>query len=503
MSDLKYGVFYTDGGSRPNNGHGGWGIHGYSYNGEIPKKGTGLKDWDITPVGYFSSNEMDGVIRQDLWGIFPELAENPKVKNVNVLNYYDHFGSLEFGTSNNLAEIAAATKAMELLLAEDFVKANIFIDSRYTLDGITEWMPNWVANNWTKPDKQPIANLEAWQALYELKKQVEEKGTELVFHWVKGHVGNVGNEKADYNATQGVILSKRGFVHQQTDTVKSDGYWAPKVEVNRLFSHNRWYFNTGNTVPMTECGRHIYYLGDHGKDDDMLGKKMSDASFSILYLEKPEPILEQVRREQLALNPHGVNSIVIARLDSILRPKSYKEIEKLNGRVLYPKTDKKDLYNAMDVQLTKELNPPRIAFNLVDLMVIMENLLNQYIDYSKKSDEGNKSGITVTDITDAFYATNDKGKLKFNPEITSGVKSIPFDVNYASDKVNVTKKVSLTLGLDLPGRNNLSALTDKNPKVKVITWCESETSFRYATVVEAGNDVGIYAGFYSNIVLFN
>ena len=60
-------------------------------------------------------------------------------------------------------------------------------------------------------------------------------------------------------------------------------------------------------------------------------------------------------------------------------------------------------------------------------------------------------------------------------------------------------KVTLTIGIDLPKRNALSALADKKPRVSLITWRESSFGFRVATIVETDDDIGIYAPSVSNL----
>ncbi len=502
----QFGVFYTDGGCRPSRGFGGWGYHGYVYDGGTSKQGTGLKDWHITPVGYFHKDiiaEGDGTLspnqlRLAMWEDLPELAPDPKIKNVNVINYYSGTGSLGNDSTNNVAEIVGATKALAQILELGLIKAHVYIDSRYALDGITGGIDEWKANGWRKPGDKDLPNVEWWRLLDIQKVALEAAGTEVIFRWVKGHVGNLGNEKADYTATCGVIMSKKNIDEEIVTVSPPQGYWSEKAKTDRMLGHRYMYFNTGASyVQSSPCGRHIYHIGDHGKDDEMLGKKMSDSSFGVLFLDKPNVVLEAVKREQNSLPNGGNDAIVVAKLDTILRPANYNEIDKTNGKFLYQRKTPFDLYNGMDIKLTNELTTPRIAWNVIDLMRIMETLLIQYID------DPIKGNIIATDITDEFYSTDSKGKLKFNPKITSAIKSLDIDVAYKLTDTLENKKITLTLGHDVLGRNNLSALTENAPIINVITWRESKHAFRYATIIKVGDSIGIYAGFYSNIILTN
>jgi ribonuclease HI len=67
--------------------------------------------------------------------------------------------------------------------------------------GITEWIRGWKAKGWRTSTKQPVKNVELWQ---ELDKLVAEGGHQIEWRWVKGHSGDVGNERADMLANKGV-----------------------------------------------------------------------------------------------------------------------------------------------------------------------------------------------------------------------------------------------------------------------------------------------------------
>ena len=101
-------------------------------------------------------------------------------------------------TTNNRMELTAAIRALEALKKPCSVK--LYTDSSYVQKGISEWIAGWKARNWRTADKKPVKNEDLWKALDALVKihQVE-------WIWVKGHAGNVGNEKADVLANQGVL----------------------------------------------------------------------------------------------------------------------------------------------------------------------------------------------------------------------------------------------------------------------------------------------------------
>jgi ribonuclease HI len=100
-------------------------------------------------------------------------------------------------TTNNRMELMAAIKALETLNKSS--KVALHTDSKYVLQGITEWMDNWKKRGWKTAAKKPVKNEDLWRRL---DSAIESH--EINWVWVKGHSGNVGNEKADMLANKGV-----------------------------------------------------------------------------------------------------------------------------------------------------------------------------------------------------------------------------------------------------------------------------------------------------------
>ena len=87
-------------------------------------------------------------------------------------------------------ELTAVIRALEALKRP--VQGHIYTDSQYVRQGVLEWLPQWKARGWKTASKKPVKNQDLWQALDALAQQHE-----LEWHWVKGHSGNVGNERVD------------------------------------------------------------------------------------------------------------------------------------------------------------------------------------------------------------------------------------------------------------------------------------------------------------------
>ncbi len=106
-------------------------------------------------------------------------------------------------TTNNRMELFAAIAALETLKRPAQVK--LHTDSTYLRDGITKWIHNWKRNGWRTADRKPVKNADLWQRL---EKAIEIH--EVSWHWVKGHAGHDGNERADELARQGMAPFLKG-----------------------------------------------------------------------------------------------------------------------------------------------------------------------------------------------------------------------------------------------------------------------------------------------------
>lgn len=140
---MKSVVIYTDGACRGNPGPGGWGAF----------------------LQY-------GEHRRELWG-----------------------GEAE--TTNNRMELMAAIQGLASL--KHGCSVQLHTDSKYLLQGITEWLEGWKAKGWKTAAKKPVKNVDLWKCLDE-----EIQRHQIDWRWVKGHSGNPGNDKADELANRGI-----------------------------------------------------------------------------------------------------------------------------------------------------------------------------------------------------------------------------------------------------------------------------------------------------------
>jgi ribonuclease HI len=103
----------------------------------------------------------------------------------------------EAATTNNRMELLAAISALEAL--PPGAEADLYTDSQYLREGIMSWMKNWKKNGWRTSDKKPVKNQELWQRL-----DAAATLHKVNWHWLRGHVGHVQNERADELAREGM-----------------------------------------------------------------------------------------------------------------------------------------------------------------------------------------------------------------------------------------------------------------------------------------------------------
>jgi ribonuclease HI len=107
----------------------------------------------------------------------------------------------EPATTNNRMELMAAIQALEAL--KRACRVELHTDSRYVMDGISQWISGWKARGWKTSTKAPVKNEDLWRRL-----DAARLRHEVDWRWVKGHAGHELNERADALARQGLIEAR-------------------------------------------------------------------------------------------------------------------------------------------------------------------------------------------------------------------------------------------------------------------------------------------------------
>ena len=100
-------------------------------------------------------------------------------------------------TTNNRMELTAVIEGLKALKRS--CEVELFTDSKYVMQGLTEWLAKWKSNGWKTAAKKPVKNIDLWQQL-----EAEVAQHEIDWNWVKGHAGIADNELADQLANAAI-----------------------------------------------------------------------------------------------------------------------------------------------------------------------------------------------------------------------------------------------------------------------------------------------------------
>ena len=128
------------------------------------------------------------------WGVYLRYGDTEK----------ELFGG-EALTTNNRMELQAVIQALKALKRP--CQVDFYLDSEYVRKGITEWLAGWKARGWRTASKQAVKNEDLWRLL---DQGLAQGAHSITWHWVKGHSGNPGNERADALANLGVSTAQTG-----------------------------------------------------------------------------------------------------------------------------------------------------------------------------------------------------------------------------------------------------------------------------------------------------
>ena len=120
------------------------------------------------------------------WGVVLGFRDQQKT-----LNGYDP------ETTNNRMELTAVIEGLRALNRSCDIELNT--DSKYVMQGVTDWLANWKHNGWKTAAKKPVKNVDLWQ---QLDRELQRHRVD--WHWVKGHSGVPGNEQADQLANAAI-----------------------------------------------------------------------------------------------------------------------------------------------------------------------------------------------------------------------------------------------------------------------------------------------------------
>jgi len=473
-------VVYCDAGANNYHGGVGWGFHGYFWQPQTSKKGAGHPVFVPTGTAYVRRSEMK--------------PDNPEIE---VLAYFDALATLPRDETNNVGELTAAIETVKFAIEHGVKSVQAYTDSRYVCDGIEKWVPTWIRNNWIKSDRTEVKNAGLWKQFVALKSQFEQLGGSVVFRWVRGHNGDLGNEIADLYASLAVLYSRRNIEMRQILVKPALQYWKYESDRHPFFGSPCMYFNTNPDY--IKPG--VYNIGGHGKQETLLGTATADGSYAVVMLDEPDPILELIRaRSTLAAQEVGHDAIMFTKLSEIFQPARHKLLAQYGSDVLFRgNPGRQDLYHVSErtKPLVEALDSSSLAWRAIEAIELLYGIFERF--------EARDSSLQITEITDVLYedvvvkkAKKDIEVKKLRDEFDSTLNIFTVQAAAEYKDQTLTVPIGLVLGLDILNRNALKKLEDKNPKIHVVTWKDGQLVVRYVTIIETDGAKGIWSGSYTN-----
>lgn len=437
-------VFYTDGGCRLNgqvNSQGGYGVYGYTYEDHSkptkhPKNGL-----------YYTVN-----------GIQKEKDETP----IKVLDIFEYSEFLEGPATNNLAELAAAIKALELARSLEVDSILILTDSSYVVNSINNnLLANWIKNDWKKIDQTPIANLESWKQIDSYIQFFKTKSIGLNFQWVKGHSDHYGNNMADMFATMAI---NAGYSHRAS-ALESTIVYSTRETFNEYKNSYQdkdimLFFKDLFYNPSVE-NTHYCFLSNFDKNNLAVGKKSTTSIFGVNVGASPDYIAKIKSFIKERLSPFQLYCIKLSKFEN---KDLFRLMSKLPFEYMVEKSKSGYMFSG---DTTDFIFPFTYKFPFIlDVAKTFDTMVDVSLNHELDQE-------FLFDITEHLYDETKKLKLGNQDKY---LDVLPFIQNTKLSELFV-HKLLLQIGTDIPNYFALKNLEDLIQKVDMLVRLNPETLF--------------------------
>jgi ribonuclease HI len=217
---------------------------------------------------------------------------NPGPGGWGTVAYFDDGSCHELGgrdgaTTNNRMEMQAAISALQFFAStQQTEQCVLYTDSEYLIKGITQWVKGWKKKGWKTAAGKPVLNQDLWETLDTLNGQVQSQ-TKVAVSWqhVKGHSGNVGNERCDtiargFSSGQPPQLRQRSTMNNvlepspvtQTSSDAVTPIPSPSVQIVPMLEEQTIHAESTEHIPREVRVAHLHHLIDTLRITDEIAK---------------------------------------------------------------------------------------------------------------------------------------------------------------------------------------------------------------------------------------
>lgn len=282
-------------------------------------------------------------------------------------------------------------------------------------------------------------------------------------------------------------------------------YKNPEIDLNKLVTASRWYFNTGdksNFFDVNEEGYRTYTFGRVDPDKNYYGKATPDVYYSVLHTKTPITVLDKLYNFCKKTKPNPYNILLAGNLNFIKSKEVARIIDTLPGKFV-----NKELVASMsisgqeDAVLVDFIDPPGLSYRIRDFHQRLDFI---YKFFRKRDENGWFQKNQFVDITDSFFTKDEKGKWKIHPDFTNNTLKVPISVEAPGCVKPV--KINLSIRYDTPERNSFNSLiTGKVEDIKVYLALDfnDEAGVSFCTIVNTPDFDYVHSNSIANLRVYS
>lgn len=462
----------------------GWGYSGFLLKPEpvryqVPELAS---DQHLLHNQLFGENKLAGTAKQSQRWSEGE-GEHPTINFYEIEEPINGWGG-EAAQPDRCPELEGLALVLTLIDLLDTKDNFLVTDAKMVLGGMKKILSTGGQINLT-PNGQPVAHRALWQEILGLTLKILKKGKKLTVEALKARAGVKVFETACDNAARGWVMAYNRVENPEI-TYSHIANEEPKASALQAASHllqKQWYF-IPQAKPMLG-DRTLYFMGDHGKDNEQLGKSRAESYLSVVALARPDPFLEKIRTH-FDTKGEGSDHIYIVNAKKLTEAPLRQELHQHGLNYCYWQA-KEESYRLYDETLVvAKLHPVLKGYKAFMALNALVALMQELV-----SGEGRH--LVRVDITDQVLLRKPKNKWGVDPKLLSGDRCLRLRLP------EIPQPIVLTLDLDLPG-TGLQRLAKEQPKIELIWIKETRTTGRHFVFITTEEGFSLWSAYESNLI---